>query len=77
MLPNSEQTQTDTVPQTCQKRLWNDPDSDNRNTDNQSIYIVSLHPHELNLIIAYQLINELDKSALITVTLDFARMKTM
>lgn len=36
-----------------------------------------LHPEELNLIIAYRVMNELGKSALIKVAMDFARTKTM
>lgn len=37
----------------------------------------NLHPEELNLIIAYRVMNELGKSALIKVAMDFARTKTM
>ena len=37
----------------------------------------NLHPEELDLIIAYRVMNELGKSALIKVAMDFARMKTM
>jgi len=36
-----------------------------------------LHPDELDLLIAYRVMNELGKSALIKVALDFARTKTM
>ena len=37
----------------------------------------SLYPDELDLIIAYRVMNELGKSALIKVALDFARTETM
>ena len=37
----------------------------------------NLHPDELDLIIAYRVMNELGKSALIKVAMDFARTKTM
>ena len=37
----------------------------------------NLHPDELDLLIAYRVMNELGKSALIKVALDFARTKTM
>lgn len=37
----------------------------------------NLHPEELDLIIAYRVMNELGKSALIKVAMDFARTKTM
>ena len=36
-----------------------------------------LHPDELDLLIAYRVMNELGKSALIKVALNFARTKTM
>ena len=36
-----------------------------------------LHPDEYDLLIAYRVMNELGKSALIKVALDFARTKTM
>ena len=36
-----------------------------------------LHTDELDLLIAYRVMNELGKSALIKVALDFARTKTM
>ena len=36
-----------------------------------------LHPDELDLLIAYRVMNELGKSALIKVALDFARTKMM
>ena len=36
-----------------------------------------LHQDELDLLIAYRVMNELGKSALINVALDFARTKTM
>lgn len=36
-----------------------------------------LHPDELDLLIAYRVMNELGKSALIKVAPDFARAKTM
>ena len=36
-----------------------------------------LHPDELDLLIAYRVMNELGKSALIKVALDFARTRTM
>lgn len=37
----------------------------------------NLHPEELDLLIAYRVMNELGKSALIKVAMDFARTKTM
>ncbi len=37
----------------------------------------NLHPDELDLLIAYRVMNELGKSALIKVALDIARTKTM
>ena len=36
-----------------------------------------LHPDEYDLLIAYRVMNELGKSALIEVALDFARTPTM
>ena len=36
-----------------------------------------LHPDELDLLIAYRVMNEPGKSALLKVALDFARTKTM
>ena len=36
-----------------------------------------LHPDELDLLYAYRVMNELGKSALIKVALDFAKTKTM
>lgn len=37
----------------------------------------NLHPDELDLLCAYRVMNELGKSCLINVALDFARTKTM
>ena len=37
----------------------------------------NLHPDELDLLIAYRVMNELGKSCLIKVALDFARTETM
>jgi hypothetical protein len=37
----------------------------------------NLHPEELDLLIAYRVMNELGKSALIKVAMDFAMTKTM
>ena len=37
----------------------------------------NLHPDELDLLIAYRVMNELGKSALIKVAMDFAMTKTM
>ena len=48
----------------------------NNHLDNTPI-TTDLHPDEYDLLIAYRVMNELGKSALIKVALDFARTKTM
>ena len=50
-------------------------DFENRMEENTNE--LALHPDELDLLIAYRMMNELGKSALIKVALDFARTKTM
>ena len=43
----------------------------------ETLRTTDLHQDELDLLIAYRVMNELGKSALIKVALDFARTKTM
>ena len=44
---------------------------------NEKPNTTGLHPDEYDLLIAYRVMNELGKSALINVALDFARTETM
>jgi len=51
--------------------------NDFKNRLGEKLNTTDLHPDELDLLIAYRVMNELGKSALIKVALDFARTKTM